>query len=397
MSYQGKNPNVDTLRLNPGEDPATPATGEMQYSDGTDRAAGFYVYNGSSWDAVATSSGVPVSVVTKTANYTITTADDVILVDGTSGAFTITMPPANSSPSKIYTIKRIDNTLANVVTIDGSGAELIEGSSSVSSCTIGEVYKLASTGTAWTILDHQTKTDWVSAGNFIDYYTFTCTSANCTIGATYTNNGNTYTVARTSAAQTTIYLRGPADPTASGTLTKTSGTGDATITFSAFTGKAYRVSATTTAPTFNANTTTNSMKWRREGKYAIVRVNFYIAATNAGVSGSGDYIFPMPLNMSIDSTVSAFFTGGTAGAIIAQDEANIQNLFPARFGRATTAAAEQYSVTSCAPYDATHYRVYGTNTNTDGAYSLGSTIVEAANGAISYVWELEFPIANWKE
>jgi hypothetical protein len=64
-------------------------------------------------------------------------------------------------------------------------------------------------------------------------YLFTVTSANATVGATYTNNGNTYTVLGTISAGTQLFTSQPLAPTASGTLTKASGTGDATITFSA--------------------------------------------------------------------------------------------------------------------------------------------------------------------
>jgi hypothetical protein len=61
-------------------------------------------------------------------------------------------------------------------------------------------------------------------------YFFTA-AANATAGATYTNNGNTYTVVTTIAGATMLQVTGIASPTASGTLTKASGTGDATITF----------------------------------------------------------------------------------------------------------------------------------------------------------------------
>lgn len=64
-------------------------------------------------------------------------------------------------------------------------------------------------------------------------YVFTVTSANATVGATYTNNGNTYTVLATIAAATELFCSQAAAPQASGTLTKSAGTGDATITFSA--------------------------------------------------------------------------------------------------------------------------------------------------------------------
>jgi hypothetical protein len=65
------------------------------------------------------------------------------------------------------------------------------------------------------------------------YYTFTVTSANATAAATYTNNGVTFTVLSTISSGTTLLCSAPGGaPSASGTLTKASGTGDATITFS---------------------------------------------------------------------------------------------------------------------------------------------------------------------
>lgn len=68
-------------------------------------------------------------------------------------------------------------------------------------------------------------------------YKFTVTAANATINDTYTNNGFTYTVLATIAGATTLYCTGTGVPAASGTLTKTAGAGDATITFSAFAGQ----------------------------------------------------------------------------------------------------------------------------------------------------------------
>lgn len=64
-------------------------------------------------------------------------------------------------------------------------------------------------------------------------YSFTVTSASATIGALYTNNGATFTVIETITGGTTLKCSSPFAPTATGTLTKSSGTGDATITFSA--------------------------------------------------------------------------------------------------------------------------------------------------------------------
>jgi len=66
-------------------------------------------------------------------------------------------------------------------------------------------------------------------------YYFTTSLANANVGATFTNNGATFTVQDTIAPNTLLACIGTGAPTASGTLTKASGTGDATIAFSAVT------------------------------------------------------------------------------------------------------------------------------------------------------------------
>jgi hypothetical protein len=62
-----------------------------------------------------------------------------------------------------------------------------------------------------------------------------------TAGATYTNNSVTYTVVSASitAGSGTVTTTGSGAPLTSGTLTKASGTGDASITFSAFLPTSY--------------------------------------------------------------------------------------------------------------------------------------------------------------
>lgn len=62
-------------------------------------------------------------------------------------------------------------------------------------------------------------------------WAITVSSANATVGATYTNNSNTYTVQGTISAGTLLFVSGTG-ATSGTTLTKATGTGDATITFS---------------------------------------------------------------------------------------------------------------------------------------------------------------------
>ena len=61
---------------------------------------------------------------------------------------------------------------------------------------------------------------------------FVVSAANATAGATYVNNTQTFTVVYTISGGTGLVTSGTGTPLSSGTLTKASGTGDATITFS---------------------------------------------------------------------------------------------------------------------------------------------------------------------
>lgn len=74
-----------------------------------------------------------------------------------------------------------------------------------------------------------------TSGTRFTEWGFVVSGAAATIGATYTNNGETYTVLQTVAATDKFLIMAPAAggaPLASGVLTKTAGGGDATITFS---------------------------------------------------------------------------------------------------------------------------------------------------------------------
>lgn len=62
----------------------------------------------------------------KSANYTATSSDSVLLCDATSASFTITLPAAASSSGKTFTIKKTDSS-ANTVTIDANASETIDG------------------------------------------------------------------------------------------------------------------------------------------------------------------------------------------------------------------------------------------------------------------------------
>ena len=72
-------------------------------------------------------------------------------------------------------------------------------------------------------------------------YYFFIAAGNATTGATYTNNGFTYTVYTTIVGGTILNTAGTGVPAASGTLTKSAGTGDATLTFYAVRAPLYGI------------------------------------------------------------------------------------------------------------------------------------------------------------
>lgn len=75
--------------------------------------------------------GGTLSIVTKTANYTTTDDDDVVLVDCTSGGITITLHAVATARPKPYYFKKIDSS-GNAMTIDANLSETIDGAANKS-------------------------------------------------------------------------------------------------------------------------------------------------------------------------------------------------------------------------------------------------------------------------
>ena len=69
------------------------------------------------------------TISTKTANYTLTSSDNIINVNASGGAITITLPTAGEITGRIYTIGKIDSS-ANRVTIATISGQTIAGTTS---------------------------------------------------------------------------------------------------------------------------------------------------------------------------------------------------------------------------------------------------------------------------
>lgn len=89
---------------------------------------------GNSSASLSFSGGVKFSVAAKTANYTLTPADNIITVDATAGNVTLTLPAASASVGQTYRIKRIDGSV-NTITVARAGADTIDGATSTTLVT----------------------------------------------------------------------------------------------------------------------------------------------------------------------------------------------------------------------------------------------------------------------
>lgn len=109
------------------------------------------VCDGTNWYALFKQGAGSSTVSNKTTTYSVGVSDkgSTITADATSGSFTVNLPAAATAGSGFkVTIKKIDSS-ANTVTIDPSGAETIDGSSTVVLGSQYAVVNLVCNGTTW--------------------------------------------------------------------------------------------------------------------------------------------------------------------------------------------------------------------------------------------------------
>lgn len=78
---------------------------------------------------------------------TATSADDCILLDATSNAVTLTLPPVADVDGMVLTVIAIN--VSNTVTLDGNASETINGSATKTIGTINHRVELIATSSGW--------------------------------------------------------------------------------------------------------------------------------------------------------------------------------------------------------------------------------------------------------
>ncbi len=94
------------------------------------------------------------AIATKTASYTATIEDHILIVDASGGARTITLPTAAGITGRQYIIKKKDSSV-NVVTIAADGSETIDGDATIAISMQWQVRTLVSDGANWMIISNQ--------------------------------------------------------------------------------------------------------------------------------------------------------------------------------------------------------------------------------------------------
>lgn len=156
--------------------PSTPASGYGAVYFKTDGE--LYVKNDAGTESQVSnqSTSSTLAVTTKTTTYSATNADDVILCDATSAAFTVTLFAASGNTGKVLRLLKTDSS-ANAVTIDGNSSETIRGQANFKLSTQNESVEIVCDGTNWIVNAHDYNKSWNNS------LTFTPTNFGSTSGS----------------------------------------------------------------------------------------------------------------------------------------------------------------------------------------------------------------------
>lgn len=265
--------------------------------------------------------GQPLSVSALSSTATLPINGTYAVLSGAS--FTLTLPDATVAgvTGVSYVITHAGTSLTQVYTLATTSAQTINGlaSAAIALYTNGESFTIYSDGsTDWKIAEHRCNTNWstpvATTWSATSAFVFTVPASSVTLGAVYTNNSQSFICTATTVTSVTLTMAGTGAPTpTTGTLTKVSGTGPATI--------AYTAALTTGQPVKATTKTTDSFIWRRIGANAEIKVNVGWASGTGATAGSGNYLLFFPTNLLFDSQINIYQAAiaTSASAPAAQD------------------------------------------------------------------------------
>lgn len=185
-----------------------------------------WVYN-SSWHQWGAGNNV-LNYITKTANFTLTSANDVVGADASGGGFTLTLPTSVGNDGKVFHLKKIESS-TNTVTVATTSSQTIDGSTTQYLSTQDDISVL-SDGANWRILSRK-----IDRGLVVGTAQ---TSAGTTTSASYAATSNSITVTVTPLRTSTWRIGGSFQCAHSGSVGDTSylrviaSSGSPTVVFS---------------------------------------------------------------------------------------------------------------------------------------------------------------------
>jgi hypothetical protein len=149
------------------------------------------------------------------------------------------------------------------------------------------------------------------------------------------------------------------------------------------------VTGTTSNPALGSNTIVkNKIYWSRGGncKEAKIWINLAWSATSGATLGSGDYMFALPSNITMDTTNIALFTTVVGSGALSSITNNL-GIHDARCGTVQRHDA-------VVAYDSTHVRFCGLSDGTAGAGTAGCVSADSA-GTCGYTTANQYMMAQF--
>ncbi len=129
--------------------------------------------------------------------------------------------------------------------------------------------------------------------------------------------------------------------------------------------------------------------WRRDGSRVFLRYILQISAATGGVDGTGAYLFALPTNITMDTTVLTPVATALSAAVRSEASASYLD------GRGV-AQIDSVSMGSAVffAYDTSHFQAWRDRDGTDSA--VGSASCALSNAELSFNFELNLRAANWR-
>jgi hypothetical protein len=347
-------------------------------------------------DINAASSGYVHTAVT--ANHTADYRESIV---SSGSAHTITLPDATGNEGQV--IRHLHNgsnfvkysfhttssqtILHNGVTYSDTD---INTDNKFASYTAGEFWEFESIGASgWKVTIHKSDTGVITLSTIpitsTSAHIFTISSSSVTAGAVYTVSGNTYIVSLTISSQTTLTCAGFGNPSASGTLTKVSGTGPSTISYSA---------VTNSQPTKGNTTTVDEIRVQRVGGDK-AEFWFLLNVTNAtgGATGTGDYLLSIEQVGSFAAAVPISLPTATGTGTQANSGTYLPYRIPAS-GLAIQAGTNFVIPTDVVPYSAQYFKV-NTLGNSNNGFLGTATPLQQLNATVGFSLKFTAQMLGW--